>query len=46
MTMFVVQFMEFVDRERTKELASGIRAIARLLTHSETLTVTVPVAAA
>ena len=45
-TLLVVQFMEFMDREHTTELASGIRAIARLLIHSETLTATVPVAAA
>jgi hypothetical protein len=46
MTLFVVQFMEFVHREPASELASSIRAIPRLLTDSETLTATMPVAAA
>jgi predicted DNA-binding ribbon-helix-helix protein len=46
--LLVVQLLEFVDRDRehTSELASRIRAIPRLLTDSETLTATVPVAAA
>jgi hypothetical protein len=43
MTLFVVQFMEFADRERASELASRIRAIPRLLRDSETLTATVSV---
>jgi hypothetical protein len=46
MTLFVVQFMEFLHREHATELASNIRAIPRLLTDSETLTATVSVAAA
>jgi hypothetical protein len=46
MTLFVVQFLEFVHREQATELASSISAISRLLTDSETLTATVPVGAA
>ena len=46
MTLFVVQFMEFVHREHATELVSSIRSIPRLLTDSETFTATVPVAAA
>ena len=46
MTLFVVQFMEFVHREHATELASSMRAIPRLLAVSETLTATVPVATA
>jgi len=46
MTLLAVQFMEFLHREYASELASSIRAIPRLLTDLETLTATVPVAAA
>jgi len=46
MTLLVVQFMEFVHQEHATELASSIRAIPRVLTDSETLTATVPLAAA
>jgi hypothetical protein len=46
MTLLVLQFMEFLDWEPATELASGIRAIPRLLTHCKTLTTTMPVAAA
>jgi hypothetical protein len=46
MTLFVVQFMDFVHREHATELASRIRAIPRLLTDSETFTATVSAAAA
>jgi len=46
MTLFVVQFMEFVDREHAAQLASRIRAIPWLLRDSETLTAAVSVVAA
>ena len=46
MALFVVQLMEFVHREHATELASSIRAIPRLLTDSDMLTATVPVAPA
>ncbi len=46
MTLFVVQFMEFVHQEHVTELASSVRAIPRLLTGRNRLTATVPVAAA
>ena len=46
MTLLVMQFMEFMHREPATELASSVRAIPRVLTDSETLTTTVPVAAA
>ena len=46
MTLLVVQFMEFAQGEAAQRLAFRIRALPRLLTDSETLTATVPVAAA
>ena len=46
LSLFVVQFMEFLHREYAGELAATIRAIPRLLTDLEALTATVPVAAA
>jgi len=45
-TLLLLQFMDFVRREHATELASRIRAIPRLLAGSDTLTATVPVAAA
>ena len=46
LTLFLMQFMDFVHWEHATELASSIRAIPRVLTDSETLTATVPLAAA
>jgi hypothetical protein len=46
LTLLVAQFMEFVQRGHTPELASSIKAIPRLITDSEALTPTVSVAAA
>jgi hypothetical protein len=45
-TLFLLQFLDFVRREHVTELASRIGAIRRLLADSDTLTATVPVAAA
>jgi hypothetical protein len=46
MILLVLQFMEFVHRERAIDLACSISAIPRLRKDSDTLTTTVSVAAA
>ena len=46
MILLVLQFMEFVHRERVTDRACSIRAIPRLRNDSDTLTTTVSVAAA
>jgi hypothetical protein len=44
-TLLLLQFIDFVRPEHVTELASRLRAIHRLLTDRDALTVTVPVAA-
>jgi hypothetical protein len=44
-TLLILQFIDFVRRERVTELASRLRAIHTLLTDCEALTMTLPVAA-
>jgi hypothetical protein len=44
-TLLMLQFIDFVRRERVTELASRLRAIHTLFTDCEALTMTLPVAA-
>jgi len=44
-TLLLLQFIDFVRREHVTKLASRLRAIHRLLTERDALTVTLPVAA-
>jgi hypothetical protein len=45
-TVFLLQFMDFVQREHAAEVGPSVRTTPRLLANGNTLTATVPVVAA